>query len=119
MPDSRYFELNDDVGLAPRYLTGADGQPIENPAAGSPEPLQTVSLVIGVPTQVQGDIVDVATTVELKPIAGTRILKIDDALIASAMGGHPHFHEIDPPKKKDLAEARSTTEDARVAGEEA
>lgn len=118
MPDSRYFELNEDVGLAPKYLTGSDGEPVENPAAGSPEPLQTVSLVVGVPTQVGNDIVDVATSKELKPIAGTRIVKIDDPLIASAMGGHPHFHEIDAPKKKDLAGARSTTEDARAAGEE-
>lgn len=119
MPDSRYFELNDDVGLAPAHLTGSDGQPVENPAAGSPEPLQQVSLVVGVPTMVGGDLVDVAQTVELKPIAGTRILKVDDALVASAMGGHPHFHEIDAPSQKDLKGARSTTEDARAAGEEA
>lgn len=120
MPDSRYFELNDDVGLAPPFLTGKDGKPVENPAAGSPEPVQNVSLVVGVPTQTpSGEIIDVATSVELKAIPGTRILKIDDVLVASAMGGHPHFHEVDAPSKQDLAGARSTTEDARAAGEEA
>lgn len=118
MPDPRYFELNDDVGLAPPYLTGSDGQPVENPAAGSPEPLQHVSLVVGVPTMVDGELVDVAQTVELKPIAGTRIVKVDDALVANAMGAHPHFHETDAPSQKDLKAARTTTEDARAASEE-
>lgn len=118
MPNSRYFELNEDIGLAPTHLAGSDGQPVENPAAGSPEPLQAVSLVVGVPTMVDGDLVDIATSVELKPIAGTRLVKVDDPLVASAMGSHPHFHEIDAPSQKDLKGARSTTEDARAAGEE-
>ena len=119
MPDSRYFELNDDVGLAPQYLTGKDGQPVENPAAGSPEPLVEETLIIGVPAMAGNDIVNVAQEVKLKPIAGTRILKIDDALVANVLATSPKYHEIDAPSKKDLAGARSTTEDARSAGEEA
>lgn len=119
MPESRYYELNDDVGLAPDFITGKDGKPVKNPAAGSPEPLQTVALQVGVPTMVGKDLVQVPQTVELTPIPGTRILKVDDPLVASVMSSHPLYHEIDAPSKKDLAGARSTTEDARTAGQEA
>lgn len=119
MPDSRYFELRPDIGLAPPYLTGKDGQPVENPAAGTPEPLVEERLTIGVPTKVGNDIIAVPQPVTLKPIPGTRILKVDDPLAASALTGHPNYVEIDAPSAKDLKGARSTTEDARNAGQEA
>lgn len=118
MSDARYFELNDDVGLAPSHIV-KNGQEVENPAAGTPEPISEVSLTVGVPTMVDGELLPIAQTVTLKPIPGTRILKVEDALVANAMGSHPLLHEIDAPSKKDLAGARTTTEDARSAGEEA
>jgi hypothetical protein len=116
--DARYFELNDDVGLAPQYITGKDGEPVVNPAAGSPEPLHHMSLTVGVPTQVGDDILTVPQTVDLTGIPGTRIIKVDDVLVANAMAGHPLFHETEAPSQKDLKAARSTTEDARAASEE-
>lgn len=119
MPDSAYFELNDDVGLAPSHLTGPDGEPVENPAAGTPDPLTHLSLTIGVPTMVDGEILPVSQTVELEPIPGTRILKVDDQLVANAMRSHPLYHEIDAPSQKDLKGSRKDTEDARAAGKEA
>jgi hypothetical protein len=119
MPDSRYFELAPHIGLAPNFLTGKDGQPVENPAAGSPEPLVEERLTIGVPTMVGKDVIPVPQSVTLKAIPGTRILKVDDPLAASALAAHPNYIEIDAPTKKSLAGARSTTEDARSAGQEA
>lgn len=116
--DARYFELNDDVGLAPTHII-KNGEEVENPAAGTPEPLAKVTLQVGVPTMVDKELVQVAQTVKLDPIPGTRILKIEDPLVASAMSGHPLYHEIDAPSKKTLDTARSTTEDARNAGQEA
>lgn len=132
MSEPRFFELNDDVGLAHTHLTGPDGpdsEPVENPAAGSPEPLQRVSLTIGVPTMVAGEVLPVATAVQIEPAArieehtrcrvipDTRVVEVADPLIANAMSGHPHFHEIDPPTKK-AAAAKAATEAARAAGEE-
>lgn len=120
MADARYFELNDDIGLAPSHLTDTEtGQPVENPAAGTPEPLVHFSLTIGVPTMVGADLIQVPETVTLDPIAGTRMLKIEDALVANAMQAHPLFHEVDPPTRKGLTSARKDTEDARQAGKEA
>jgi hypothetical protein len=119
MPDSRYFELAPHIGLAPNFLTGKDGQPVENPAAGSPEPLVEERLTIGVPTMVGKDVIQVPQSVTLKAIPGTRILKVDDPLAASALAGHPNYHRDRRAHQEVLAGARSTTEDARSAGQEA
>lgn len=119
MPETaRYFELNDDVGLAPAFLTGPDGNPVKNPAAGTPEPISVLTLQIAVPVMVGKGVAETTSEVTLKPVAGTRIVEITDPLLANAMGTHPLFHEIDAPTKKQLADARKTTNDAASGGKE-
>lgn len=98
MPDTAYFTLADDVGLDPD---------------GNPEPLVEIGVTIAVPNMVAGEIVDRAERVTLKPIAGTRIVKIDDQLIASALRNVPSLVETDPPKQRDLAVSRDAVADAR------
>ena len=99
MADARYFELNDDVGL--------DHE-------GNPQPLVETGLTIARPTMVGGEVVDAVESVPLTPIPGTRILKIEDPVVANAMSTHPLYHETEAPSKKDLDAARKTTEAARA-----
>lgn len=115
MPESRYFALNDDVGVAPTHLTGPDGLPVDNPEAGQLEPAREMALTIGVPTQVGRDIISIPQAVTLEPIAGTRVFKIDDPLVANVLGDHPHLHEVDPPDRSDLKAERDKTAAAREA----
>lgn len=118
MPD-RYFELNDNVGVEPDYITDPKtGEPVANKAAGELQPAQGWGMNIGVerPTQVGGKIEMVAYgySVTIEPIPGTRIYKIDDAEVAMAVAGQTGIcHEIDPPSQPDLKEARKDTEAAR------
>lgn len=127
MPDSRHFELNGDVGLAPRYLQGPDGEPVENPAAGTPDPLVRFGVTVAVPTLVDGELVAVATAIDIerapalsdtvrsRVIPDTRIVETSDALVANVIAQHPAFHEIESPTKKVEAAAAKATEDARAA----
>lgn len=98
MAEARYFELNDDVGI--------DHE-------GNPEPLVEVGLTVARPAMVDGAVVDAVESVQLKPIPGTRILKVEDVVVANAMASHPLYHETEAPSKKDLDAARKTTEAAR------
>lgn len=103
MPNTRYFELNDDVGRDPE---------------GNPEPLKEIGVAIAVPTVKDGEIVDVPQRIALQPIAGTRIVKIDDPLAAGALVASGLVHEIDPPDQKDLKKQRAATQDARETAAE-
>lgn len=118
MPD-RYFELNDNIGVEPAYITDPKtGQPVENKAAGELQPAQRWGLTIGttVPVLHGTDIVETrdVSRVEIEPIPGTRIFKVDDPQVAMALAGHTGIcHEIDPPNQTDLKESRKDTEAAR------
>lgn len=98
MPEDRYFQLNDDVGL--------DHE-------GNPQPLHEIGLAISVPTMQGGEIVEIPQRQTLKPIPGTRTFKTGDPLIASQILDAGLFHEIDPPKQADIKAERKTTQDAR------
>jgi len=113
MPDLRYFELNDDVGL--------------HPETGTPQPLAEIALRIPKATMRDGEIVDTEERVliqpagELKPrdlvraLPHTRIVEVRDPLVAAALENLGLFHEIDAPPKRDEQHARGETQDARQA----
>lgn len=104
MPAARYFELRDLPSFRETaYLTNPNGDhldPIENPKAGDLAPFVGETLMIGIPTMVGKEMVPVPERVELKPMPGTRVLKITDPLVANLLVGHPHYDEIDPPKSE-------------------
>ncbi len=99
MPD-RYLSLNDDVGID---------------ADGNPEPLHEVGAAVSIPTIKDGEVVSRDERVTVKPIAATRILKLDEPRIVESLLSTGHWHEIDPPAKTDLDKQRSDTQDARDA----
>lgn len=99
MPDSAYFTLADNVGLDPD---------------GNPEPLVAIGLTIVVPSMVNGKLVeDTPQRVELKPIAGTRVVKVDDPIVATGLRNIDSVVECDPPTQQDLTKSREAVTDAR------
>lgn len=96
----RYFELDEAIGLDPD---------------GNPEPIHEVGLAVNIPTVKDGEIVAVASRVTVNAIPGTRILKVDDPIVAGALAGSGQYREVDPPKKADLDRQRKDTTDAREA----
>src|SRR4051794_21298768 len=83
--------------------------------AGNPEPIHEVGLAVLVPTMKDGQIVDVAERVTLRPAPGTRVLKTDDPRVADALLQSGQYEEIDAPSQRQLAKERAETEDARKA----
>lgn len=114
MPNARYFRLRDDIGIEPPYLIDpATGDPVANPRAGELQPLQHETLSLGIPTMVDDELVNIAQPVTIPAIPGTRILKIDDPLVANGVAALGKYDEIDAPTKRDLDKARKETEPAR------
>lgn len=114
MADPRYFKLRDDIGVEPDFVTDTKtGEPVENPKAGELSPLRSENITLAVPTMVDDQVVSVVETVTLEPIPGTRILKIDDPLIANAVAELGKYDEVEPPSKSDLSAARHETEAGR------
>lgn len=97
MPDF-YFEINDDVGLDPD---------------GNPQPGVTASVSIPIPRMEKGEVIEVPTTFTVKAIAGTRTFKTDDPMVANGLGQLGTLHPVDPPTRKDLAQERKVTAEAR------
>lgn len=97
MPD-RYFQLLDTIGLN---------------AEQNPEPIHEIGIALAVPTVQGGDIVDVPQRVTLKPIPGTRTVKVDDPLVAAALATCGQYEEVDAPRRTDIASERKVTQDAR------
>lgn len=126
MPETaRWFELLDDVGVEPAQLADPEtGEPVDNPKAGELQPMKVTGLTIAIPTKVVNigaegpGILLQQQSVLIEPIPGTRMTKVTDPLIANALATHGCFREIDPPKQKDLANARKDTQAARERAEE-
>lgn len=98
MPDPRYFELHDHIGVR------ADN--------GSLEPLVSIAVTVQVPTMVGKQIVDTAKRVELEPVKGTRTLVVTDPVVAGALAATGYVREVDKPTRKALDKQRDTTQDA-------
>lgn len=122
MPEPRYFELLDLPSFRePAWLTNPGGEhldPIPNPKAGELAPFVAEGMTVGVPTMVRGELQMVARRIELKPMPGARILKIDDPLVANAIQSHPHYREVDPPKSEQPHKPKQKTNEKPPAGEE-
>lgn len=90
----RYFKLNDDVGV--------------EPGTGELQPMVEVGLPIAVPTidEASGELVEVAHKVTLKPIPGTRVVKVDQPAIANGLLASGQYTEIDPPNEAALKALR-------------
>lgn len=114
MTQARYFELLDHIGVEPDYITDPKtGEPVANKAAGELQPLQHETVNVSVPTMVGNELIPVAQGVTVNAIPGTRILKIEDPLIANVIGDLGKYREIDPPDQGDLKKSRKETEAAR------
>jgi hypothetical protein len=98
MSQDRYFAINDDVGLD---------------ADGNPEPAVTVAVMANVPSMRDGQVVEIAHHFDVAPIAGTRIFKVSDPMVAAQLATVPSLHEIDAPKKTDLSKSREAVQDAK------
>lgn len=99
MPN-RYFKLRDDVGLD---------------AAGNPEPVQTVGVVVNQPVMRDGEPVEDQQTLQVKAIADTRIVVTDDVRIVAGLEHCGLFEEITKPTAKQVEAEAKTTEAHRVA----
>jgi hypothetical protein len=108
----RYFKLKDHIGVEPDLIE-EDGQPVENPKAGELQPLVEVGLKVEVPTIVQGKVASATDSVTLKPIPGTRILKVNKAAHANGLLQSGNWDEVDPPDEKALKDARGETAASR------
>jgi hypothetical protein len=98
MPETQYFELNDDIGLN---------------AEGNPEPLHEIGVTVAIPTMNGDDVVSVPQRTTVKPIPGTRIFKTDDQVIAAAIFDSGLVHETNAPSQSQLKQERDVTKDAR------
>lgn len=117
MATSRFFELDDHIGIEPDYTTGPDGEPVENPKAGELQPAGNWGLVIGTETVVlvedEFEKVQDVYRVDLHPIPGTRIYETDNPEVAMALAQHAGVcHEVDPPAKAQPKQAAKKPKDA-------
>lgn len=129
---SRFYELNDDIGLAPAWIVcPKTGLEIPNERAGEPDPLNNIGINIPIPTQLpSGEIVDTTRRAPIEPgeqldevlrariIPGTRIVETDHPAVGNVLLETGHYHEIDPPKSEQPRRP-STTTTTSPAGEEA
>jgi len=126
MSTSLYFELNDDIGLAPSHLRKPDGTEVENPRAGEPDTINNLGFPVSTPIMVDGhvtdsvDVVRIFPSEDLDPVLKTRILpnsrivETQNPQVANVLR-EQHYHEIDPPKSEQPRKPKNTT---APAGEE-
>jgi hypothetical protein len=112
MPDSRYFELLDHVGLEPEFVNERDpktGELKPHPNAGQPGPIVQVGIDVATPSidKKTGDLVTQVKHLVLKPVeAGGRVLSTDNPAAATALLESGQYREVDPPKSKQTRTAR-------------
>lgn len=113
---ARFFELNDDVGLAPPTIE-KKGETVPNPKAGEPEPLADVGVLARVPRMDDGELVEDMVRVSAQDpkepsfsIVGPRTVKATNQAVADALIQSGHYHEVDPPQQKHVAKPESTDE---------
>lgn len=124
----RYFELNDDVGLAPAWIVDPEtGLEIPNEKAGEPEALNNIGIQIPIPVQLDnGDIVETTTTARLVPgdeldeltksriIPDTRVIETAHPAVGSLLLETGLCHEVDPPKASRPRAGRPTNPPAET-----
>lgn len=136
MPNSRFLELVDDVGLAPAHTLSKKGLEVPNdgthgrPAAGEPEPLASIRVNIPVPVQVEGDVITDIRSIELKPsetfderlfariLPNSRIVECRHPALVDALLGTGHYREVDPPKSEQPHVPREKQQKPGAAGGE-
>lgn len=100
MSHTRYFEVNDDVGLDPE---------------GNPEPF--VGIGVSIPTVTMGpggEPVPNTTNGFLTSVGdGARIVKTDDPRVAHQLLESGLLHEVDPPTKTELTKAEKVVKEAK------
>jgi hypothetical protein len=136
MPNSRFLELVDDVGLAPSHTVSKKGLEVPNdgthgrPAAGEPEPLASIRVNIPVPVEVAGEVIADIRSIELKPsetfddrlfariLPNSRIVECRHPALVDALLGTGHYREVDPPKSEQPRTPREKQPSAPAGGEE-
>lgn len=121
---TRFFELNDDVGLESSHLRQKDGTEVENPRAGQKAPLNNVGFPVQYPVKVDGgelitrtDIVRVEPSEQLHPqlktrvIPGTRIVETANSQVANTLL-ESNYHEVDAPKSEQGRTTKQEKSDA-------
>jgi hypothetical protein len=123
-----YLELLPDVGIAPPFITGPDGEPKPNPRAGQPEPLNNIGIPVSIPQEVEGlGVVDQAVRVTIaqapqlgdpkgppvtpkgvltgtRIIPGTRTLESRQPAVVAVLLETGHYQPCDPPKSGEKKE---------------
>lgn len=108
MPDSKFFELKDHVGV--------DGD-------GNLEPLVTIGVAVTVPAMVGKDVIDVPEGLSIEPaqglgdrgariVPGTRIVESADWRINAALL-QADFEQVDKPTKTAVQKAKKETVDSQ------
>lgn len=118
----RYFELNDDVGVAPPYIRSAKGLDVPNPRAGEPEPINEVGLPFLVPTVVDGDVIDTPQRAVIRPadtaeprlnsriIPGSRVIETGHPQVINSLIACGQYHEVDKPASEQPRRPRTPKE---------
>lgn len=100
----RYFELNEDVGVEPDFLTDPEtGEPVENPRAGELQPINDVGVAAAVPRMIGGELTQDVVRISVQD-DGKELEKVSDRVVVAR---HPavaqglvesgQYHEVDPP----------------------
>ncbi len=102
MPDlTTFWELLPEYGVAPPHITGPDGLPIDNPDAGSLEPLAAAPEFTIVVVSKQGDqFVSKPKKVKTRLVDGNpRAISTDNPQLEGPIVETGLFRQIDPPTK--------------------
>jgi hypothetical protein len=131
MTNSRFFELEDHVGLAPSHTISKKGLEVPNdgthgrPAAGEPEPLSALSVNIPIARQQGDDVVQDIATITIEPseqfddklhariLPGSRIVECRHPALPDLLLNTGHYREVDPPKSE---QPRTPREKSASAG---
>lgn len=132
MPDSMFFELNADQGLAPDWIVDhATGLEVPNPHAGEPSPLNNIGIQIPtVAMAPDGEVIETTTRQPITPsdrldevlrariLPGTRIVETDHPAVANLLNETGLYHQIDPPRSEQPHRPKNTTTSDLPAGKE-
>lgn len=137
MPNSRFLELLDDVGLAPSHTVHKKtGLEVPNdgthgrPAAGEPEPLSSITVSVPITRMIGKELVPDVVPVEIKPgeefheqldariIPGTRTVECRHPALFDLLLNIGHYRECDPPKSEQPRTPRDGKSQGKAGGEE-
>lgn len=109
---ARYFELTQDLGVAPAYVRDDNGLEVPNPRKDEPDPLTEIGITVPVPTMAGGEVISDARRAVIRSretrdddlhariIPGTRVVETTHPAVASVLLESGQYRECDPPKTK-------------------